>query len=71
MPDYFVLYFNPQSNKYEAVGTITGAPDGDAANGTAAINQGRTGKYAAFDISAAAVDEVIVAPGATLTPDAF
>jgi hypothetical protein len=71
MADFFVLYFNTQSGRYEAVGRIDGVPDGAAANGTAAINQGRSGKYAAFDVAAAAVDDIIVEPSATLTPSTF
>jgi hypothetical protein len=71
MPDYFVIYFDPVQHDYVAAGTQMGASDVAGAIGSAAINNGVSGKYAAFDLADGTVKHVDVAPGATLTDDTF
>ncbi len=56
MPQFFVIYLNDQSGKYEAVNgpnankTFT-ASDGTDANGLACPQYDRNGKYVAFNVS--------------------
>lgn len=56
MPDYQVQYFNAGTQRYEIVrgpndnGTFT-ADDATNANGLAAVQDRRDGKYASFDIT--------------------
>lgn len=48
--NWFVLYFNPNSQVYEVVGRFN-ATDGWNANGNAAISSNRSGQYASVPVS--------------------
>ena len=70
MPDFFVIYYNAGTGKYEAVNgpnankSFTGT-DGTDANGLAAVQERKSGKYVSLPTSGATPTTTTVAQAAT------
>lgn len=73
MPDFFVIYYNAGTGKYEAVNgpnankSFTGTTGTDA-NGLAAVQENKSGKFVALPTTGAVPTNTTVAQSATSVP---